>query len=74
MKNKELTKLVNEILTTPNITVEKGTVGGASIEVFVKTPYEDKGSIIYKNTQDRDSDFAELQTILKTAKQTENVG
>jgi hypothetical protein len=74
MKNKELTKLVKEILTTPNITVEKGTVGGASIEVFVKTPYEDKGSLLYKNDQDRDNDFDELQTILKTAKETENVG
>jgi hypothetical protein len=74
MKNNELNKLVKEILSTPNITVEVGTVGGASIEVFIKTPYEDKGSIIYKNKQDRDSDFAELQTVLKNAKQTENVG
>jgi hypothetical protein len=65
MKNTELTKLVKEILNTPNITVEKGTVGGNSIEVYIKKPFEDKGSIIYKNTQDRDSDWDELKTLIK---------
>ena len=65
MKNQELTKLVKEILNTPNITVEKGTVGGNSIEVYIKKPFEDKGSIIYKTTLDRDNDWNELKTLMK---------
>ena len=65
MKNPELTKLVKEILNTPNITVEKGTVGGNSIEVYIKKPFEDKGSIIYKTTLDRDNDWNELKSLMK---------
>ena len=74
MKNAELTKLVKEILATPTITVEKGSVGGNSIEVYVKNPFVDKGSIIYKNSKTRDEDFVELQSIINLSKQTENVG
>jgi hypothetical protein len=62
MKNTELIKLVEVILSNQNITVEKGSVGGDSIEVYIKTPFEDMGSIIYRNTQDRDSDWDELKT------------
>jgi hypothetical protein len=68
MKNASLSKLVKEILTTPNVTVTKGTVGGASIEVFVKTPYEDKGSLIYKTTEDRDNDFVEVHKLINASK------
>lgn len=62
MKNAELAKLVKEIISNPNITVEKGTVGGNSIEVYIKKPFEDKGSIIYKTTLDRDNDWNELNS------------
>ena len=65
MKNAELAKLVKEIISNPNITVEKGTVGGNSIEVYIKNPFEDKGSIIYKTTLDRDNDFNELKLVRK---------
>ncbi len=65
MKNTELTKLVKEIISNPNITVEKGSVGGNSIEVYIKKPYDDKGSLIYKNALDRDNDFDELKLLRK---------
>jgi len=73
MNNVELKKSVNKIVSNPNFTVAKGTVGGTSIEVFVETPYEDFGSFIYKNEQDRDKDFDALQVLIEQAKQTENV-
>lgn len=68
MKNKQLTKLVDEIINTPRMIVVKGNVGGNSIEVFTQTPYDDRGSIVYQNAKDRDNDFDALQELVKTSR------
>jgi hypothetical protein len=74
MKNQALENSVKEIIKTDNVKIEKGKIGGASIEVYILKPnYVDLGSFIYTSVEARDKDFNALLKVVKSAKQVENV-
>lgn len=66
MKNKQLgIELKSIVANKPNVSIAKGNIGGNSIEVRNTKTGEDIGSFIYYDrAEQRDADFAKLETAI----------
>jgi len=64
MKNKQLgLELKSIVANKANVSITKGTISGASIEVRNTKTGDDLGSFTYYDRKtDRDADFAKLET------------
>jgi hypothetical protein len=61
MKNTALNKELTQIISNPNlISINKGGVSGASIEVNYETPPTFDSFVYYSKTKERDADYEEL--------------
>lgn len=67
MKNWTLKHDVKDILANASniVSISKGEVSGASIEVITKTPVSQTSYIYYGKDAVRDSDLLELESLIK---------
>jgi len=67
MKNTSLKNEIKRLIANgANITkVEKGAIGGVSIEIEYKEPLSYDSFVYYENVANRDADFDELKAELK---------